>query len=382
MGICIARGQRQIESGDGRGNVEGNIVFLGEHGHRVGADFVSHVAIGGNAVRAHHHASDAARVQEVAGHVVGDQRGGDMVVLELPNSKARALQERAGFIGEDIYVLAGSDGRANHAQRGAIARGCQRPRVAVRKNGLPIRDQRGAVPSDAFIDGDVFQTNLDGFGNQPLANFWKAAAGSFVENSSHALDGPEEIDCRGARLSNDLADFVELRGRCGFLHPERDSHGGGHPDGWSATDDHGANGVGNLNMVGASNVNFFAREARLIDHDHARGGPLDGFDHMVRRPPEKRGELSEIESAMHQRARNGGLSLVFGPSEDAAHRRYEQHVLPGPLIFVSMRTTEDEASDHDAANRSQAADQKGHHESAEGELFGHGTDNHHQQTEQ
>ena len=42
----------------------------------------------------------------MAGHVVGDQGGGNVVVLQFPDGEARALQERAGFISEDIDFLA------------------------------------------------------------------------------------------------------------------------------------------------------------------------------------------------------------------------------------------------------------------------------------
>jgi hypothetical protein len=109
--------------------------------------------------------------RKMAGHVVGDQRGGDVVVLQFPDGEARALQERPGFIGEDVDLFAGSDGRANHAERGAIAGGGQRARVAVREHGLAVGNQRRAVLSDALVDGDVFETNLDGFGDQPSRDF-------------------------------------------------------------------------------------------------------------------------------------------------------------------------------------------------------------------
>ena len=89
------------------------------------------------------------------------KRGGDVVVLQFPDGEARALQERAGFIGENIDVFAGSDGRADHAERGAIAGRGERAGVAVREHGLAVRDERRAVAADACIDGDVFQTDLD-----------------------------------------------------------------------------------------------------------------------------------------------------------------------------------------------------------------------------
>ena len=106
MGISSPRLERQIERRNGRGDIEGHAIFLGQHRQAVGADFVGDVAIGGDAVRAHHHASDAAGVQKMSGHVVGDQLDGDAVVLQFPGGEARALQKRAGFVGENVDVLA------------------------------------------------------------------------------------------------------------------------------------------------------------------------------------------------------------------------------------------------------------------------------------
>ena len=156
MGIWLAGGEREIERGDGRGHVERHVVFLGQHGDGVGADFVGDVAVGGDAVGADHHAADAAGLQEVAGHVVGDERGGNAVLLQFPDGEARALQEGAGFIGEDVDGFAGFDGGADHAERGAVSGGGQRAGVAVREHGLAVGNQRRAVAADGAADGDVF----------------------------------------------------------------------------------------------------------------------------------------------------------------------------------------------------------------------------------
>src|SRR4029077_11141329 len=105
-GDLVAGGQGQVERGDRGGDEERHAVFLREYGDRVGADLVGHVAITGDAVGAYDHAADASRLHEVAGHIVGDQGGGDAVLLQLPNGEARALQKRAGLIGVDIDLLA------------------------------------------------------------------------------------------------------------------------------------------------------------------------------------------------------------------------------------------------------------------------------------
>ena len=43
-----------------------------------------------------------------------------------------------------------------------------------------------------------------------------------------------------------------------------------------------AHRVGDLLVVGTGDVDFLARQARLIDHYHARIGPKYGFDHRLR----------------------------------------------------------------------------------------------------
>jgi hypothetical protein len=53
------------------------------------------------------------------------------------------------------------------------------------------------------------------------------------------------------------------------LHAQGDSHGSCDANGGSAADHHGSDGVGNLKMVRAGDIDFFARQAGLIDHYYA-----------------------------------------------------------------------------------------------------------------
>ena len=47
------------------------------------------------------------------------------LLLQLPGGEPRALQERAGLVGEDAQRLPGSTRGADHAERGAVAAGGQ-----------------------------------------------------------------------------------------------------------------------------------------------------------------------------------------------------------------------------------------------------------------
>ncbi len=59
----------------------------------------------------------------MTGHVVGDESGGDAVLLQFPSSEPRALQERTGFIGVYVDLLPVADGRPDDTERRPIARG-------------------------------------------------------------------------------------------------------------------------------------------------------------------------------------------------------------------------------------------------------------------
>ncbi len=96
----------------------------------------------------------------MAGHIVGNQRRGDVIVLQLPNRQARALQEWPRLIGEHIDLFPGSHGRADHPERGAITCRCQRARIAVGEHGFAVGNQHRAIPTDTFVDRNVFQADL------------------------------------------------------------------------------------------------------------------------------------------------------------------------------------------------------------------------------
>ena len=62
------------------------VVLFREHGDLVGANLVGGVAVGGNAVGAGDHGANFSGLQEMAHHVVGDERERDAAFLELPGS--------------------------------------------------------------------------------------------------------------------------------------------------------------------------------------------------------------------------------------------------------------------------------------------------------
>ncbi len=141
-------GGPQVDGGERRGDVERNAVLLGEDGHAVGADLVGHVAVGGDAIGADDHQVDARQAHHRRGHVVGDDRGVDPVLDQLPGREPRALQERPRLVGEHRHLLAAFGGGADDAERGAVAGRGQRPGVAVGEDAglLRARASRRARP--------------------------------------------------------------------------------------------------------------------------------------------------------------------------------------------------------------------------------------------
>ena len=294
-GNVVAVGDGKIERGDRRGDVEGHVVFFGEHGDLVGADFVGGVAVGGDAVCAGDDGANFAGFEEVADHVVGDECERDAALVKLPGGEARALKIGAGFGDEDVEFFALVDGDANDAESGANAAGGESAGVALGHDVPVARHEFGAEAGDGFIGGALFEMDLLGFGDEGLADFgeveslrwaWWQGGGEFGEAALHAFESPEKIDGGGASFGERVADLGEVGaqgfdGVCGRVEDaESDAHGGGDSDGGSAANDHFADGFGDFEIAGVGVGDFFGGEQALVKNDHAAVGPLDGLSYI------------------------------------------------------------------------------------------------------
>src|SRR2546429_1254544 len=114
-GNVVAVGDGEIEGGNRRGDVKGDVVLLGKNSHLVGADFVGGVAVGGDAVGAGDDGPNFSRFQKVADHVVGDERERDAAFVEFPGGEAGALEVRARFPPQKEGGFAQVLGRADEA---------------------------------------------------------------------------------------------------------------------------------------------------------------------------------------------------------------------------------------------------------------------------
>src|SRR5713226_9937987 len=118
-GNVLAVGDREIEGGNGRGDVEGDVVFFREDGDLVGADFVGGVAVGGDAIGAGDDGADFSGFQEVTNHIVGDERQGDAALVQFPGGEARALKIGARFRHKHVQFFPLFERHANYAERSA-----------------------------------------------------------------------------------------------------------------------------------------------------------------------------------------------------------------------------------------------------------------------
>ena len=262
-----ARSDLQVERGERSRHIEWHAVLLRQDGDRVGADLVRDIAIRGNAVRADHDAADATASQEMSGHIVGDQRGRNAVVRQLPGRQPRALQKRPCFIRENVDLLSGLHRRADHSERRPVARRRQRPRVAMRQHGFAIRYQRRAVAADGLAHRDVLLVDLLRFGDAAFPYLLARGPIQRLVKVLHPLDGPEEVHGRGPCGRKRVAYRLKIRS---LLHAQSHSHRRRHADRRSAADHHVANGLRYLFIGAGSDILFAQRELSLIDHDYPR----------------------------------------------------------------------------------------------------------------
>src|ERR1700675_3140874 len=64
-------GRGEIDGRNRRSDVERDAVLFGEDSHGVGADFIGHVSVRGNAIRAYYDGPDFSLLHHDSGHVVG-----------------------------------------------------------------------------------------------------------------------------------------------------------------------------------------------------------------------------------------------------------------------------------------------------------------------
>ncbi len=126
-------------------------MFLAEHREAIGADLVRHVAVPGDAVRADNGEVDHIVVHEIAGHVVRDQRAGDLLLHELPRGQTRALEHRTGLVDVDVDLFPFFHCGTHHAFGGPVACRGDRTGIAVRDDIVVVGHEYRAVDANPLV---------------------------------------------------------------------------------------------------------------------------------------------------------------------------------------------------------------------------------------
>ena len=278
-------GERGVDRRERRRDVERHPVMAGQHGDPIGADLVRGVAVGGDAVGAGDHEVDLAARHHRRRRHVGDQPVGDALAVALPRGEPRSLHDRPGLVHPHQRDLALRVGRADDAERGAVTRGGERARVAVREDARARGHQRRAVGAERAVSRHVLLEDRLGLVEQPRAHRGDGLAANAVGHPPHPFEGPEEIDGgrprggqalrRGLEIGEQIVDGLGTA----LARGQRDPEGGGHTDGRRPADDERADRLGHVFPPPVLPRLFLARQAGLIEEQQAVAGPADRSDH-------------------------------------------------------------------------------------------------------
>ena len=234
-------------------------MVMRQHGQAVGADFVRHVAVGRDAVRADPDGVDLAARHQAGRHRIGDQLKGDRQLAQLPGGKASALQQRARFTHPDVRHLTLLVRAGDDAQRGADARRRQPAGVAVRKQAAVRLHQRAARLGDVVAQLAILLDQTQRF---------LAQCGGKIrmrQRQLHSIEIIHQVDRRGTRGAQH---FQRLRQRVAAgarLGQQRQQQRGGEADQRRAAHAQGVNMANQLRHVVRRQPVFLLRQRLLIE---------------------------------------------------------------------------------------------------------------------
>ena len=148
----VARVNVEVDGAGRSGDVEGDVVFLGEDGEGVGANLVGGIAVSGNAVCAGDDAIDIAGLHHHAGGGVDNEGRWDAQLLELPGGETGSLKKGPGLGVEDAVAFAVFPAGANDADGGAESRSGEGAGVAVGEDCAVLGQQVFTKGSHAAVD--------------------------------------------------------------------------------------------------------------------------------------------------------------------------------------------------------------------------------------
>lgn len=162
----------------------------GEDGNGGGADFVRHVAVGGNAVTADEDGVDPAVFHDGGCHVVADEGDVHAGRTEFIRGEACALEQGACLVGKDAEVVAFFVSKVHDGGGRAVFGGGELPCVAVGEESVARFYEGERVLAYFFADVDVLLLDAEGFVTQECADFGDGFALSVFDDSSHTVQCP------------------------------------------------------------------------------------------------------------------------------------------------------------------------------------------------
>ena len=218
-------------------------------------------------------------------HVVGDQRQRDAAFVQFPGRQARALQVRPRLRHSTCSLWPCST--ATRITPSAVPMPAVASAPALHcVMTLPVgRHEFRAEAADGLVRGPFFGMDCARFvhhGARELRPASVAAAScskrrfmrSMAQNRSTAVGRVSRN--RLADPGNSARRSSSVRG-VRTLDAQRDAHRRGHADRRRAADHHVLDRGGHVAIVGVGVADHFARQAALVEHDHALAGPFDGL---------------------------------------------------------------------------------------------------------
>ena len=210
----------------------------------------------------------------------------------LPGRETRALHHRPRLVDPHQRDLSPLVRGADHAERSAVARRGQGPRVAVREDARARRHERGAVGPHRAVRLDVLRTNRFRLGEQARADRVQRLPRERDGAPAHAIERPEEVDGRRARRGETFDGGLEIgqqpveRGRAALPRREDDAVRGRDPDRRRAAHDERADGIGHVFPARVVALDFAQRQHRLIEEPQPTVRPADRLDRQAQKAPE------------------------------------------------------------------------------------------------
>lgn len=210
-------------------------MIVGEDGEVVGSDFVGRITISSDAIGTSDDHADAIFAHDLGGHVVADDGDVDARGGQFVGGEARALQEWARFVSEDVEFEVVLVGDIHGRGGGADTAGGQCACVAMGEyaDAGMIRWVRGCVRGCGELFDNFKAVVADGVAHVAVVVMDLHSMGQKVFRRArfdlfHLVDSPEQVDGSGAAGGEMVR--VLLESREGLLGTNDTTIGRSNPD--------------------------------------------------------------------------------------------------------------------------------------------------------